>query len=84
MGMGLRNTATKRTHFTDLHVGISTSNITVAGRTSMEVIFQSPVSNLQTENAQLIPVVKIPASLKYGINIKSTTSQLSTVNSHGA
>ena len=39
MEIGLRNTATRLTHFTDFRVGISASNITVTGRTSMEVIF---------------------------------------------
>lgn len=43
-------------HFPDLHIRISTSNITVTGRTSMEMTSQSPVSNLQRESAQLIQV----------------------------
>lgn len=43
-------------HFPDLHIRISASNITVTGRTSMEMTSQSPVSNLQRESAQLIPV----------------------------
>lgn len=41
-------------YFTDSHIRISTSNITVTGRTSVGMIFQSPVSNLRRENAQSI------------------------------